>query len=501
VPTSVADRGALFAPLAILGSLTVLVAAVVTQTGIRFAGPLVLIAVLFSCGRHVFLRWPAMLTGIVVVIFFIPIKRYALPSALPFSLEPYRLLIALVALAWFTSLLIDPALKLRASGLEPPIAAFVLAAVASVGVNATRIDSLGLTQYVIKSLTFFASFIILFYFVVGIVRTREHIDRVIRVLVGSGAIVAVAALIEYRTHDNLFNHLSQFLPFLKFQDPQLTAGLNSIYLDRAGSTRAYASSAHPIELSAVLTMLIPFAVYLLKRTGQRRWLVAALMLGLGIFATLSRTGIVMLVIVGFVYFRNRPQNMRRLLPALIPVLCLVFVALPHTLGTFYAQFFPKQGLVAQQDAAGQDNNHLTADGRLADIPPSIAEWSHHPLFGEGFGSRLTDAAESAQLKVPLSRILDDQWLGSLLETGVVGVFSLLWLFRRSNKRMRRIAREDDGEDGWLALAVVAATSAFAIGMLTFDALGFVQITILLFLTLALGSALANVRRESAARLR
>jgi hypothetical protein len=35
-------------------------------------------------------------------------------------------------------------------------------------------------------------------------------------------------------------------------------------------------------------------------------------------------------------------------------------------------------------------------------------------------------------------------------------------------------------------------------MLTFDALGFVQVTLLLFLTLAIGSSLINVRREESA---
>jgi hypothetical protein len=388
-------RPELAPPLAILGALALLSVAVVSQTGVRFAAPIALIAVVLATGHRVLLRWTSLLTAIVLVIFFIPIKRYELPSALPFNLEPYRLLIALVALGWLTSLLIDSRLRLRTGGLEAPIAAFIFAAVASVGMNTTRIDTLGLTQYVVKTLTFFATFFILFYFVVSIVRSRVDIDRMIRVMVGSGAIVAVAALIEYRTHDNLFNHLGQFLPVLKFQDPKVTAGLSATYLDRSGSFRAYASAAHPIELSAVLTMLIPFAIYLFRKYAERRWIVAALLLGIGVFSTLSRTGIVMLVVIGVVYFRNRPRETRRLLPALIPILCAVYVAVPHTLGSLYSQFFPKQGLVAQQSQIGTDHNNLVSDGRLADIGPSITEWSRTPLFGQGFGTRLTDSAQSA----------------------------------------------------------------------------------------------------------
>jgi len=119
-----------------------------------------------------------------------------------------------------------------------------------------------------------------------------------------------------------------------------------------------------------------------------------------------------------------------------------------------------------------------------------------PLLGEGFGSRLTDSASAQQYHVPLARILDDQWLGSLLETGLLGVGALLWLFRRPVRRLKRLARETDGDDGWLAVALVAAIDAFAIGMLTFDALGFVQVTLTLFLMLALSARVLRLRERA-----
>ena len=82
----------------------------------------------------------------------------------------------------------------------------------------------------------------------------------------------VSALLESRAHFNLFNHLHPLLPGLQYNNPALTAGLTPEYLDRSGVMRVYASSAHPIELSAVLVMAIPLAAYLAKTTGQRRLL-------------------------------------------------------------------------------------------------------------------------------------------------------------------------------------------------------------------------------------
>jgi hypothetical protein len=480
--------------LLIAGSALLLMVSVGSGHGVRFAAPAALLVAVLATGHRALLRWQSIVVAIVVVLFFIPIKRYALPSSLPFNLEPYRVLIALVALAWIISLLIDPRVRLRRSGFEGPLAAFALVVVASVAVNAATIEGNGLSQIVTKTLTFWASFLILFYFVVSVVRTRAQIERVVRWLVGCGAVVAAEALYEYRTHDNLFNHLAQLFPYLQYLDPTKTAGLDASYLTRSGGYRAYASAAHPIELSAVLVMLLPLAIYLFKSTRQRRWLLAALLLGSGLLSTLSRTGFVMLAVLVFVYTVSRPRHMRRLLPLLVPVVVVVYAAVPHALGSLYAEFFPKGGIVAQQNAQEQDNS-LQSTGRLARIGPAISEWSAKPVLGEGFGSRVTsyNGVRGGQVG-PVAQVFDDQWLTSLLETGALGVIVIFWLLRRPVRRLKPIARRYDA-DGWLALALIAGIDAFTVGMLTFDAFGFIQVTILTFLLMALAAALLKSRAE------
>jgi polysaccharide biosynthesis protein PslJ len=490
------DRGSLTAAIILITSIAVLAVSVTQNVKVSVVTSLVFMVVLAASSYRTLVRWESLLAGIVLVIFFIPIKRYTLPSALPFNLEPYRLLIAFVAVAWFTSLLIDKRVRLRGSGLEPAIGLFAFAALASVAANVSGIEANGVTSTVVKTLTFFASFFILFYVVVSLIRRRDQLDGFIKLLVASGAILSIAALIEARMDYNVFNHLSSALPFLKYHDPT-TVGLTTNSLDRSGRLRVYGSAEHPIELSAVLVMLIPLAFYLAKSSGRRIWFLLAGVLGLGALATVSRTGVVMIVVVGLVLLRLKPADVKRFLPLLVPALCAVYFMLPNTLGSFYAAFFPKQGLIADQSniAVG---NQAYADGRLADIGPSLHEWAQKPLFGQGFGSRIVSRDDATRLGVTPARLLDNQWLGSLLETGFVGICALLWLFIRAIRKMTRISGEDDGPDGWLAAAIAASLTAFAVGMLTFDALGFVQVTITFFLMLALSAVLWRTHGEARA---
>jgi len=248
-------------------------------------------------------------------------------------------------------------------------------------------------------------------------------------------------------------------------------------------------------------MLVPLAIYLFKSTGRRRWLVSLLLLTIGALATVSRTGIIMLI-AAFVVFRwLRPVDTKRVYPILVPALVLVYVALPHSIGTFYGAFFPKHGLIAEQSQTVKGNG-LVADGRLARIKPSLQELvDKGPVFGEGYGTRVaTITAELLGIKRN-ARILDNEWLYSLLETGIVGAVGIFWLFRRSIRRLARVAREDDSADGWLAVALAASLTAFAVAMLTFDAFGFLQCTFILFTLFALGACLLNLRREAPVAVR
>jgi O-antigen ligase len=190
----------------------------------------------------------------------------------------------------------------------------------------------------------------------------------------------------------------------------------------------------------------------------------------------------MLVVVALVFFWLRPRETRRMWPALLPALVVVHFALPGTIGALKQSFLPAGGLVAeQQGGAGQSGS-----GRLADLGPALQVWQRQPLLGQGYGTTLVvDITPEG----PESNILDDQWLGTLLEVGIVGLFGWLWLFVRAVRRFGAEAKRDRSDRGWLLVSITAGIAAYAVGMLTYDALAFIQVTFLLFIFIGLGSAL------------
>jgi hypothetical protein len=150
---------------------------------------------------------------------------------------------------------------------------------------------------------------------------------------------------------------------------------------------------------------------------------------------------------------------------------------PGALGGLKSSFFPEGGLLAEQQSA----HSATSSNRLADAGPALREWWQRPYAGYGFGTRITEPANPKNNAL----ILDDQWLGLLLEVGLAGALAFLWLMLRTVRRLGTAARGDPTEHGWLLAGLAAAILSLGIGMITFDAFGFSQVTFLLFVMIGL----------------
>jgi polysaccharide biosynthesis protein PslJ len=465
-------------PVALIGvALTLAAVAAASGSMLLLVPALALLGVTpIAAAREI--PWRVALIALVLVITFIPIRRYTFAVGLPFQLEPYRALVALLLFAWAACLLVDPSIRLRRTAFRGPILLIAVVALASVLANGTRVTPME-TQ-VIKSFTFFASFLLLYVLVANLVRTAADRDAIIRVLVGGMAVVGVLAVIEARTGWSPFNSLDRYFPLLRAEGGDLARG---------SGVRATGPAEHPIALSAVLVMTMPLAIYLYSTTKKRHWIVTLGALGIGALVAISRTGVTMLLAVALVYLWLRRPETTRLWPLLVPALALVHFAAPGTLGSLKVSFAPQGGLVSSQNApAGKYN--CQSSGRVADIGPAVDQVSHSPLVGIGFGTRVVDGPH------PNACILDDQWLGTFLETGVAGLFAWLWLFGRAVSRLGRASRARS-PNGNLCVAFAASIVAYAVGMATYDALGFVQVTFVFFLLLGLAARL--IERDAVMR--
>jgi O-antigen ligase len=318
------------------------------------------------------------------------------------------------------------------------------------------------------------SVVIVFYFVVSVVRTFSQVLAILKLLVMGTTVLAALSLIEARTGWSPFQHLDR-VPLL-----QQTVWITE---ETRGTIRAVGSAEHPIALAALFVIVAPLAVYLALRIGRWWWWTAVVILMAGTFSTVSRTSVVMMIAASLVFLVLRFRETWRLAPLLIPMLVVVHLAVPGALGAVKTAFRPPGGLVAEHS----QDEYEVGSGRLADLGPSLALWSEKPVFGYGYGTLQTTGPDAN------ARILDNQWLSSLLNLGALGVLSLVWLFKRFIGGVGRRARHERTVDGWLLVALAASAFAFAVGMFTYDAFAFTQITFVFFVILGLGSVLVMAR--------
>jgi hypothetical protein len=435
--------------------------------------------------------WTVIVGTVVCVVLLIPNDgAYVLPKALPFQLEPYRVIIALVELGWIVSLLIDSRVRSRTSGFEGPLLLILAVTLGSDLANPGHVNTVA--SDVVKALWLFVSFVLFYYLVVSVVRTRAAVERIITVIVSAGTLEAVGALVERRSGFNVFNHLHPLLPIFNYV-PAALAHLE----ERGGYLRAFAASGDPIELSTAMAMLLPLAAYLAISRRQRAWWLAGAFLLFADFVGGSRTGVIGLFAMLPVFLWLRWRETLRCWPALIPMFAVLHFAAPGAIGTIIEGFFPKGGIVhQQQETEIGPHGEVKYSSRLARIGPELHEYlQHDPLLGQGYGTRVVGFHNEAHDN---AIILDDQWLDTLLETGLLGVLAWMWLFGRTIRRLGiRAKRERDTPEGWLPVALAASLVSYVVAMFFFDAFGYIQATSVAFTLLALSAVLLRLPAHAA----
>jgi hypothetical protein len=450
---------------------------VVVGRGVAPAAALLIILSSLVAWHRSILAWPVLVCFASSSLLFVPVSRYSLSIDLPLGLDFWQLVVMLVALLWLGSLLVDPQVHLRRTPLDGPVALIVAASLGSVAVNYGRVAPLA--AVVLKQVIVFVSFVVLYYLISSVVTTAAALRLITQFIVCGVAFVAFMAIVEQRTGFNIFDHAGSVLPILQFD------GDRAVFY-RYGLIRASGSADHPIALGVLFATVFPLGLAFARSRSLVWWVPTSLIL-IGVLASGSRTPFLALLTAGIALLLLRPSDIRRLLPLAIPMLIVIKVAAPGSIASLKESFFPSEGegVIASQHDLAADPTLIS--GR-ANFKPRLIEGMRRPLLGQGLGTRQTGVNNPLR-NAP---ILDNQWLSTFLDIGLLGVAAWLWLVVRVVRRLGRIARTRGSPDGLLAAGFAASITGFAVAMLTYDSLAFIQEAVMLWVVLALAAVLIRV---------
>jgi len=298
------------------------------------------------------------------------------------------------------------------------------------------------------------------------IASRERLNTLLRRLVCAAGALATLGLLQFVTKTSFVNLIQ--IPGLATHDAPVGLG------DRNGLTRPSGTALHPIEFGAVLTMCLPFALHYAladaHRSRLRRWYPVAA-IAAAVPVSISRSAVLSAAVVLCVLLPTWSRGVRRRAYAAILALGAgAYISVPGLLSTLAGLF---TGISQDSSAASRTDSFALAFQFIG----------RAPIFGRGF-----------QTFLPQYRILDDQYLGLLIDTGVVGLGCLLGLLAIGVTGALGIwRRERVGRDAELGVAFAASIASALASFAVFDAFSFPMTTSLLFFVLGSYGALRRLR--------
>lgn len=297
------------------------------------------------------------------------------------------------------------------------------------------------------------------------IEARATLDVVLRRLVAFGGAIGLLGMIQFATG----------ILFIDYIDiPGLTPNYALGGVDsRAGLNRPSGTAIHPIEFGAVLTMLLPLALHYAlhdeNRSALKRWAPVAAMAG-SIGVCISRSALVSAFVVLVVLLPTwSPGLRRRAYVAVVGAGAVFYLLVPGMLGTIASLFV----------GIGGDTS---AQSRTDSAAIALEFFPRSPLFGRG-----------ARTFLPSYRILDNQYLLSLIETGLVGVAALLFVVGAAvgcaYAARRRAA---DAATRSLAMSLIASIVTAAVSTSLYDAFSFPMAVTLFFVMVGAAGTLKRL---------
>jgi uncharacterized membrane protein len=415
---------------------------------------------------------PWALAGFMAMIFLVPFQSIDLTGGANLD----RPLLVALALLWIcTLMLVRGAARPRVRFTSVHFAALGFFALCCIGIaingaTLANMDEIGLTA---KKLALLFSYILFFLIVASTVRPRE-VPRFVALMVGLGAVMAIATIVEYRTHYNVFYSLwGKVLPI------ELPSELDTP--DSIGRLNVLGPTDQPLELAALLAMVLPFALMgTIEAATKRRKVLYAIAVGLLLaagVATSRKTSLVAPAAGILLLAVYRPRTIIRSLLGLGLVLgVLVHVTSPGALGSVLEQLEP-----------GHVNTVATTTDRVARYDAVRPDILSHLLIGRGYGS----------YDPHKYRILDNEYLGVLIAVGLLGLVAYIAILLAIMRLAHRTIRGPDPRRSALALAALASVGVILVASALFDVFSFPHVPYLLFFVGGMIVALRNASPAAA----
>jgi polysaccharide biosynthesis protein PslJ len=411
-----------------------------------------------------------LLTTYVILLTFIPSALVLGPLG---GAGSPATLFALALLGWYALLWVHPRFGLY-RGRQPAriTAAFFASILIAAYVSANR-HSLNVTAQngTDRELICLAGWMAVLLLAADGIEGWERLRVLIRRIITCVSVISAIGITQFLTGFNLASYV--VIPGLSRQ-----VAFDDL-LSRGGLNRPSATTAQPLELAAVLALTLPLALHQARFAGPgarfRCWLQAALIAG-ALPLTVSRSAVLGLAVIVVMLVPTWPKRERWLaFPVIGGGVVALWVITPSLFPLLY-QLFAETG------------GESSSTSRVDAYSSSVSFIAAHPWLGQGFGTFLPQTYF----------FVDNQYLTSLIETGVLGLLAVVTLFGVGwwLARSARRACDDERIRDLLQCLAVSVVSV-ALSFFTFDAFSFATFSGLTFLLLGCIAAAWRLTRTRA----
>lgn len=412
--------------------------------------------------------------ALLLVLLFVFPSRYVVVGPLRSVGTPATLVALGAGGLWLVArLALLPGLDRGRQPVRLALAYFALTLVAAYAVAAAQPLSAFASAGSDRSLLTFAAVIGLSLYVLDTVQRRQDLDTLLRLAVVGAALSGLVGFAQ-----SIFR--LDYLALVRFPGLRLNG---EVPVEFRGFLRVTGSSIHPIEFSVVLAALLPVAVHYAMHTPPGRYR-TALRVAVGVLATavplsVSRTGVLglLIAVVGIALGLTWRHRLNFVL-VLVPLIGVLSFVRPGLLGTLRSLF-----------ANAERDPSIT--GRTVDYAVVGQIFAENRFLGIGLG--VFSPADFF--------FLDNQYLGTIIGGGLLGLSGLVCLFLTPMWLCWRVVRHSRSQpaDRGLARALLTALVVLAACGLTFDEFAFRQVLTLLFFIIGAAGALWRVSVRSVRR--